>query len=1243
MNSLQLRLASLRRWLRFVVTVRGLCWLLTLLLGAAALTGWLDWRIHLPSLVRAAVLTGTLDAMAYVAFRFLLRPLNAPADDLSLALRIEDLYPTLKDGLASTVQFLEQPEDVPPLDSPRLRQETVQRTLRQVEDLDFHGVVSTRGVPSAGLSLVAAGVLTFLLIFLYPAQAGTALVRLTNPFGGRDWPKQTQIEIRAPARVARGEPFEIQGLVYGVIPPQAVVEYEGGAPAKQVCPILPGKEPHTGTWMARRDRVERSFRFQVRANDAVSDWYEVAVLPPPVLVPLDGRVSPLVHLEYPAYTDLPPQDLPDGSGNIEAVAGTCVTWRAATDRPVARAWIEYRPEQPRVIAAAVLGTLGTNHPAGLLALTASGQTVWDRMPLQIDSTGRVLSLEFRPRVSGLYALRLEDESGLGNTRLFDLRIFPDPEPTVTLERPSLTNDSLEVLPGAEITLQAAVDDPQFAVRSVFLEYRCRKNDPPRRLPLYDHAAVGTAVPQLLCALAGQPLPVPALRLRPQHLQIARRLTLGQFKHRDGSGLKEGDVLTLQVGADDFDDISVGKKPGRSHEVELRIVNRSALEILLSKAQGQVQQDLVRLRKWQREALQKVIGPEQQWRNTGKLRDQDVEQLFQAEQIQQQIRARIGTAQEGLQAEVARILRTLKDNRLPRSGTHDRMETVAAELERLAREDLEQIEPNLTRARKEKEAAGPGKKPSEGQQGPLNEARRHQEEVENTLGDLLKLLEPWGSINEIKGDAKSILQEQRKLSGETKNLDKEDTRGKKPEELTAEQKAQLDRAAQWQSKLAERAADLLGKMDRIGADRQEKDAALAEALKAAADQGREDGLGEQMKEAGAKIGKNQLGDAGQAQQQAMDSMGKMVQALEERREEELDRLRKQLKEAQDKLADLTQRQEQLRKKIKQAEQLTDPVQRREELKRLAREQEKLQKEAQEMLRELTRLRTDRAKQALGEASERMAEIGRQLGQQEATEESQEETLDRLNEARRELKREQEEVEEQLAREKLAKVADEIKRLKERQDAAGTEGARIDREVLQRKEWDRGLLRSLNDLSGTQKDLGEETEALAKGKLAGAPVFARILTRSAAAMKQAGERMRNRFEQVRDNPETIDPDAEAPRHQAEAARRLKQLLDALQPEKGLAQRSPPQGEGQPGGSARGRPGDEGLSVLAQLKGVRLLQQELNEKTEAFARGHPDPAKLTPAAQRELEGLHQEQRELMDLFEELTKPGDTEGGDK
>lgn len=1242
MTPLHIRLAAVRRWLRFVVTFRGLCWLVTLLLGVAVVAGWLDWRVQLPSLVRAVVLAATLGGAGYVAVRYLIRPLTAPADDLSLALRVEVQYPFLKDVLGSTVQFLTQTSAAECFGSAELRQEVVRESLRQVRYLDFKRVVDTRGVRPAGLSLLGSSFLAFGLFFLYPTVARTALDRLTNPFGGRDWPRRTQIEVRAPARVARGEAFEVRASVRGEIPAQAVVEFDGLAPARQLCNVVPGKEPGTGTLLARRDRVEKSFRFQVKANDAVSPWHEVAVLPTPMLAPLDGRPSPRIHLRYPVYTDLPEQDLPDGSGNIDAVAGTVVAWRAGADRPVARAWIEYRPEPAAVEPAAFLGALGSVHPLGLLATAAGGREVWERVPLHIDSTGKVLTATFLPRVSGTYALHLEDESGLGSVRLFDLRIFRDPEPTVTLERPAPVHDSLDLLPGANFQLQLTAEDPQFALRSVYLEYRCRPGDTPRRLPLYDHAALGQALPQLLTGLAGQPAPVPDLRLRPKGLQVAQRLSLQWFKHVNGAPLQEGDVLIFQPCADDFDDVAVDKKPGRGHEVQLRVVSRPALEILLNQAQSQVQREITRLRRMQQDALQQVIGPEGQWRNTGQLRDRDVDQVLQAEQLQQQIRARVGDKKEGLQAEVARVLRAMRDNHLPRSGAQERMETVADELNRLERNDLNEIEPRLTRARKEKDGASTPPKPASKQKGPLTEARKHQEEVEATLGELLKLLEPWGSLNEIKGETRKLLEEQRKLQDETGKLDNEETRGQPSEQLNPDQKAALEKSAELQNKLAERATELLGKMERAGRDRAEHDPALAEALREAAQQGQRDDPSGQMRNAGQKIRANQLQDAGQAQQKAVQSVQEMVKSLEERREKELERLRKKLKETEAKMADLAQRQEQLRKKLKEAQRNEDSERREQELKRLAREQEQLRKETQEMVRELTRLRMERAARATAQAGEQMGQAGQHLEQNQAPDEAQDEALDRLDEARQAVHREQAEVEEELAREKLAKVADQIKRLKERQEAAGGETERIGREALQKKGWPRGLLISLRDLSENQKTLAEETAALANEKLKDAAVFARILSRSAEAMKQAADSLANHFEKAKDNPEETGADSASPKHQREAVRRIDQLLEALKPEKGQAQRPPEGGDSSEGGQAKGNAEDLG-GLLAQLKGLRILQQDVNERTEAFGKRHADATDLPPDAQQELQNLRKEQQEITQMLDDLTTPGKLEGGSR
>ena len=68
---------------------------------------------------------------------------------------------------------------------------------------------------------------------------------------------------------------------------------------------------------------------------------------------------------------------------------------------------------------------------------------------------------------------------------------------------------------------------------------------------------------------------------------------------------------------------------------------------------------------------------------------------------------------------------------------------------------------------------------------------------------------------------------------------------------------------------------------------------------------------------------------------------------------------------------------------------------------------------------------------------------------------------------------------------------------------------------------------------------------------------------------------------------------------------------------------------------RAGGDGIPPLAQLKLLRALQEEVNERTEAFAKAHPDPSKLTPEQQTELDAVRSAQAELAALLEELAPP--------
>lgn len=1252
MNPLQARLAAVRRRLRLVVSFRGLCWLATVLVAATTLAGLLDWWLSLPALVRALALVATLAGTAWVALRSLFGPLLARADDLTLALRVERSHPELTDTLASAVQFLEQSPEDETTSSPALRRQAVRQALEQIRLRDLTRVVDSRGLFSAGCAALASTGLAVVLAVTTPDLARIALLRLAVPFGTYQWPRSTTVAVQYRPRVPRAEPFEMTVQLEGVIPNRATVEYllDDPLPVEQTHDLRrEEKADGTARFVARLEasRVQRDFRFRVRANDGDSGWQAVAVLPPPQLVSLEGRPSPQIHLRYPAYTDLPAQDAPDGTSSLDAVVGTAITLRAASDRPLVRAWLEYPPElTPTLTLAAGLSLPGLVQPA----------EQWRHLPARLSADGRVLTVEFLARLSGSCVLHFEDENGMTGNRLLDLATLTDPPPAVQLLRPSRTQDSLEILPEAEITLQVLAEDPYFAVRSVFLEYRLRRDGAERvaRLPLFDQRLRENFT--ALAGLAARRLPFPAnpLRLRPQRVPLTTRWALRPL------GLKEGDTLVLQACADDFDDVTVGKLCGRSHEIELRVVSPLALDLSLNEAQGRIQQELLRLHKQQQEALDKVAGVEAFARNNqGKLQPNHLDELLQAEQQQQQIRARVGDRQEGLRAEVDRVLQALRDNRLPRSGTNDRMETVARELDRLARDHLEQIEPRLTTARKENES---NRTRPEAAREALREARGHQEAVQQTLDNLLQLLEPWSSTRELKGEAKSLLQEQRRLNAETANLsrDKRIPSGTRPEALQPEQRSELERTAEAQQKLADRVGQLLSRMERVASERQTRDPATAESLRQAARAGSESNAEGALRQSAQSLRDNQLGQAAGQQREGTQGLEKVVQALEEQREADLDRLVKKLRQAEQKLAELVQRQEELRKQAREAMQLPDAQQREEALRRLAREQERLQQETQEMLRELTRLRADQAGQALSQAAGQMGRAGQQLNQGDNPEAEQDEALDRLNEARQQVQEAREEAEDELTREKLAKIADQLKGLKDRQESGMAEAARLHSEVLREKGWRRPLLSSLRELARFQAGLARETRALAEEKVSEARVFYHLLGKAAGDMERAGELARERLDQAQQTFEAAEggePELDPAQEQAAndelqsaqraAIRRLEQLLDALKPDQGGRRRPLDEDEGeQPGGEGGGgggQPGGERFPPLAQLKALRALQQDVNARTERFHQQHPEAARLTAKDKAALQALRQEQQEIADLFQHLTAAVEERQGEK
>src|SRR5262249_57956690 len=102
------------------------------------------------------------------------------------------------------------------------------------------------------------------------------------------------------------------------------------------------------------------------------------------------------------------------------------------------------------------------------------------------------------------------------------------------------------------------------------------------------------------------------------------------------------------------------------------------------------------------------------------------------------------------------------------------------------------------------------------------------------------------------------------------------------------------------------------------------------------------------------------------------------------------------------------------------------------------------------------------QLLTEAGGQMRQAGRQMSGGDDPDEQQDEILDRLDDAQRQLQQAREDAEEELEREKLVKIADQVKGLRERQESRVVEAARIHRGVRQEKGWKLPLLSKPREL-------------------------------------------------------------------------------------------------------------------------------------------------------------------------------------
>jgi hypothetical protein len=1291
------KLADLGRTRKLTVLATGLFTWIAAIAGIIVLACGLDAAVHLAPLARGFALVSLLTVGGLLAIRGLFWPLSLRTDALSVALELEERYPAFNDALASAVTFLAM-GDAELGVSNRLQRVVVRSAQRLVERQPFDRLIPSGACWRAGwlCAIVLAALIPLVLVNI--ERAGTALVRLVDPFGTHPWPTKTRIEIlvpeKLPTRMPKGEPFTLKFTVRGVITDRAIVVFRmlGGEEFEENISLGDGNESRSSVIVSTQidaGRLPNPFTFRIVANDCDTGWQSVDVVPPPRLVDLEGRPSPQFHVSPPAYTELLPSDLPDGAVVLEAPVGTIVTMRAAADLRLSSAQLVFLGERSVIEKVAGFAPLGNLNPFAAAAALCMAPDIGGDIPLELDGEGRILSGVFAPSMSGKYALKLNDETGLTGSRLLEIRLTPDPAPVVTLLHPAAGKDPTLLKPSATIPIQVLTDDKLYGLRRGFLEYRVGREGIVRTLSVFDLRTTA-ALPALTGGLGA------TFHNRQTTLEMNLQLPVSAFKRDDGTPPRAGDTLFLGGAADDWDDVSVGKQPGRSGEVEIQIAAADAIEAALQKELAALRPELIRLRDQEREGRQKTAEAIPQ--ADGSLTPADRDKLLAAEQIQRQIRGKVSDPRDGLRTRAELLRQTSRANNLAKSNTTDRVEAVAEELGRLADRDFNAIEANLDDAR---QIGGQPPRPGQEQVVPehLKKAARHQKAVEDGLTNLLDLLAVWGGAAEIRGEARLLRDQIGRQIEDGEKLSDKVPAGKVVETLTTQQSANLERAAGKAELAAEQAGSLLARAAHLAAEKDQQASASAgaaalkllqseavrakaetlptgdpeksalnaqanalkaeaDALKAAADKSSSEAaalrkaidaaggqsLTEDLRNAANSLKKNQQANASDQQRSATARLERLNEALAEKPAEVAPDLAK-LKPLANELNALADDQENLRKQASDAAKISDPAQRETELKRLTREQEKLIERGKDILQRLTRQQAENAARDTRAALDQMETARDDLEKGKPSPRSQDEATELLDQARDRLDRTTNNSTQQLSDEKRRKAADKIKALLERQIAAGAEADRIHAEMFKNKKWDRPLLTSYGDLEERERVLAGEVRLLSENEFAPLPVLARLLAEAATAMEGAAAQTVMRRE-VADPALAFDPELEkandrkVKRPMLLATRRLQQLLSVLKedPPPAAAKKAPPanpepKNPANPGSGSGG--GDQDLiPPLAQLKVLKTLQAELNQQTAEFAAQHPDKDKLTEEELAELKEIEQAQRDIATLFEQLAK---------
>jgi hypothetical protein len=873
-------LESVRRRARRLSLAYGIGIVCSVAAGLLIATVLSDYLLNLRSVPRLVVMAAALVALAYAAIRWVVQPAMARLSLSDIAGRLERAFPQFDDRLRSTLDFLHS--DSPGSDV--MKQRVVEQATSLAATIDLNSAVIAKPAWCSMGGAVGSFAVVALLAALVGGQLRSiALEHLFLPFVDRPWPRSVQISSDGslPTRVPVGQRLDVRmTLVKGDKPsikPVVCYQYDNGPIEQEFL-----SRGENGAFAASLDaHVEASkttgnLRVWMKAGDDRLDLPAITVVPRLMVKSVEAIVT------APKFvSNFPPATVNLSAAPAVMAVGSDVALRVTFNKPLAG------------------NTAVSIQPVPATTTDSAGRVIGNAPVAPVDAAwtineGTSAIGRFTAANSLRFHLLAKDTDGFFNNGLeeYELIVRPDQSPSVQIENPRRNEERTAI---ASVPLQALAED-DYGVESLKLMVdrieRASDSKAPAQaaapvpshweIPLVDHAAAADSVSWSRVEGTGD-----QLRFRANFAW-----DLSQLKD---ASLRGGDVLEYYLLVTDNFSLN-----GQTHAA----VPSGKLRISIISQDDLTNRIIADLQsaKTQVEDVKRVQSRTQQ-ETSNLAEDTKTKPAFDEadrtadERLAGQQSAAAGQTRQIAQ-KVEEIGQRLEENKSPQQDLKDLTRDVGSDLNDAAEKPMKLATQNLTDAQQPKSP--------DARNTNLDQAKSQQTEANDDLQRAMDRMGDIGSLPQTIARINDLLRQQREVSDQTQEAGKNNL-GKRPEEMSPEDRQKLDAAADAQAKLADRTAKAIEVMKKSADQLTKTDPAAAEAMTKAAETAAQQQVTPSQQKAAQQAQQNQQSSAQAAQKQAELGLQMIVADLEQAEQRKLAQLSKQLEALQAQVANLLRRQ------------------------------------------------------------------------------------------------------------------------------------------------------------------------------------------------------------------------------------------------------------------------------------------------------------------------------------------------